>query len=101
MNDETKHELLILIYLYEDQARKIEVKPGWNYLNCFGDVELKRWYLEYELTENDLESYCEGLVTGNCKEKIDDIGGFGINKIDIFFNKEARQYQIDVGEVGF
>lgn len=98
MNKQIGNELVIWIYLYEEQAFLNGRKPGWNAMDCHGDTQIKESFLKYELEEIDLENYCIGIITDHCKEVIDQIGGLDQNCVDIFFNRDTRQYQIDVVE---
>jgi hypothetical protein len=91
-------ERLIFVWLNEHEARVNEVKPGWNLIDCEGDEKLKEMFLEQNLTEEDKQAWCSGEITEHCLMVIDGIGGLEENEIRIEFNRDTRQYEIEVTE---
>jgi hypothetical protein len=88
----------VFIWLDENQARINEVRAGWNLLNCNGDVWLKRMYLIQELSEADLQGWCNTVLTDHGREVLEDIGGAENNEVKISYNRDTGQYEIEVVE---
>jgi hypothetical protein len=63
MENNSGIQQFILINLDEHQARIYDTRPGWNLLDCTGDIRLKQHYLKEELSEVETQAWCDGVVT--------------------------------------
>lgn len=88
----------IFINFDEHQAGIYDTKPGWNLLDCTGDELLKGLYLEQELSDEDRLAWCDGVITGHCREALEGIGGLDANDVKIEFSRDNRRYEIEVTE---
>jgi hypothetical protein len=97
MENNSGLQQFILINLDEHQARIYDTRPGWNLLDCTGDIRLKQRYLKEELSKEDIEAWREGVVTEHCRELLMDIGASDTD-VRIEYRRENRQYEIEVVE---
>jgi hypothetical protein len=95
MENKSGLEHYIFIDLDEHLARICDTGPGLHYLNCAGDMWLKKLYLETNSSEEDLQAWCDGEVTEHFQELLTDIGASDTD-LQIEYCCKNRRYEIEV-----
>jgi hypothetical protein len=90
-------EKIIVMDFDEHQAMLYEVRPGWNFIDCAGDSNLQKHYLEDGLVKDDYQAWNEGVLTDHCLELLNDTG-LDVENVIIKYSYEHRRYEIEIVE---
>lgn len=87
----------VAIEFDDHEAMLYEVKPGWIFIDCAGDVFLQARYWEQSLTSNDISDWKAGDVNEHCRELLADTG-VEIENVQIKYSHEHRKYEVEISE---